>query len=134
MYYIYKMIIDQTWVKNNFDIVTKVYNRLNRNETTQYRYNDRKKMLENMDTVRYRGYYELARKYEKEKVNKSKSIGEKAEEERLNLIMKLNTESIQSAIDLLEEQLDQKQDIIDEKDKQINKLLEIINKIDQKLI
>ena len=122
------MIIDQTWVKNNFDIVTKVYNRLNRNETTQYRYNDRKKMLENMDTVRYRGYYELARKYEKEKVNKSKSIGEKAEEERLNLIMKLNTESTQSAIDLLEEQLDQKQDIIDEKDKQINKLLEIINK------
>jgi len=125
------MIIDQTWVKNNFDIVTKVYNRLNRNETTQYRYNDRKKMLENMDTVRYRGYYELARKYEKEKVNKSKSIGEKAEEERLNLIMKLNTESTQSAIDLLEEQLDEKQDIIDEKDKQINKLLEIIN---QKLI
>jgi len=131
MYYIYKMIIDQTWVKNNFDIVTKVYNRLNRNETTQYRYNDRKKMLENMDTVRYRGYYELARKYEKEKVNNSKSIGEKAEEERLNLIMKLNTESTQSAIDLLEEQLDEKQDIIDEKDKQINKLLEIIN---QKLI
>ena len=125
------MIIDQTWVKNNFDIVTKVYNRLNRNETTQYRYNDRKKMLENMDTVRYRGYYELARKYEKEKVNNSKSIGEKAEEERLNLIMKLNTESTQSAIDLLEEQLDEKQDIIDEKDKQINKLLEIIN---QKLI
>lgn len=127
MYYIYKMIIDQIWVKNNFDLVTKVYNRLNRNETTQYRYNDRKKMLENMDTVRYRGYYELARKYEKEKVNKSKSIGEKAEEERLNLIMKLNTKSTESAIDLLEEQLEEKDNQISELNKQISDLIKIIN-------
>ena len=84
-------------------------------------------MKENMDKVIYRGYYELARKQEKDKVNKSKTIGDKQERIRMDEIVESNASNTRNAIDVLEDQLDEKDKQITEKDKQIEKLMEIIS-------
>ena len=128
------MKVDQEWVEDNFDIVDKIFSRLNKEESTANKSYHRKKMKENMDRPAYRGYYELARKQEKDKVNKSKTIGDKQERIRMDEIIESNASNTRNAIDVLEEQLDEKDkqisDLLElstEKDKQIEKLMEIIS-------
>jgi len=135
------MLIDQKWVIKNFDIIDKIFSRLNKEETTANKSYHRTKMKENMDKPAYRGYYELARKQEKEKVNKAKTIGDKQERLRMNEVIDCNASSTKHAIDLLEEQLDEKDKIIKvfsnqitekdaqmrEKDKQIESLLQLLS-------
>jgi len=149
------MKVDQKWVEDNIDDIAKIFNRINRTESSGNKSNHKKKMKENMDKVIYRGYYELARKQEKEKVNKAKTIGDKEQRIRMDEIIECNTSNTKNAIDILEEQLDinvqiinQKEKIIkvmgnqmteqnkqiasymkqmEEKDKQIENLLQIIN-------
>ena len=135
------MKVDQDWVVENIDDIAKIFNRINREESSGNKSNHKKKMKENMDKVIYRGYYELARKQEKEKVNKSKTIGDKQERLRMDQIMEVNASHTKNAIsnadeaiDLLDDQLRVKdQQIasytkqIQAKDKQIENLLEILN-------
>ena len=137
------MRVDQQWVEDNIDIVSKIFNRLNREESSANKSNHKRKMKEDMDRVIYRGYYELARKQEKERVNKAKTIGDKQERLRLDQVIEANASSTEyaaqkaeDAIDLLEDQLDVKDKQISEimkqiseKDKQINKLIESFNTI-----
>jgi len=128
------MKVDQQWVEDNFDIISKIYNRLNRDQASSNRSRDLDKLKQNADTVRYRGYYELARKQEKEKVNKAKTIGDKQERIRMDGIIECNASNTKKAIsnadeaiDLLDDQLRIKDAQIAEKDKQIENLLQIIN-------
>ena len=128
------MKVDQEWVEDNFDIVDKIFSRLNKGEASSNLARNRKEMKENMDKLKFRGYYELARKQEKDKVNKSKTIGDKQERIRMDEIIESNASNTRNAIDVLEEQLDEKDkqisDLLElstEKDKQIEKLMEIIS-------
>ena len=142
------MKVDQQWVEDNFDIIDKIFSRLNKEESTANKSYHRKKMKEDMDKPAYRGYYELARKQEKEKVNKAKTIGDKEERIRMDQIMEVNASHTKNAIsnadeaiDLLDDQLRTKDKLINsltnlmsekdkqiaEKDKQIENLLQIIN-------
>ena len=151
------MKVDQQWVEDNFDIISKIYNRLNRDQASSNRSVDLQKLKIDADTVRYRGYYELARKQEKERVNKAKTIGDKQERIRMNEVIECNASNTKQAIsntdeaiDLLDDQLKEKDKIIKvfsnqitekdkqiseimkqiaEKDKQINKLIESFNTI-----
>ena len=133
------MKVDQQWVEDNFDIISKIYNRLNKSQASSNRSVDLQKLKINADTVRYRGYYELARKHEKEKVNKAKTIGDRQERLRLDQVIEANassteyaTQKAEDAIDLLEDQLDVKDKQISEKDKQIETLLKTIELLSQK--
>ena len=151
------MKADQQWVEDNIDIVSKIFNRLNREESSANKSNHKRKMKEDMDRVIYRGYYELARKQEKERVNKAKTIGDNLERIRMNEVIECNASNTKQAIsntdeaiDLLDDQLKEKDKIIKvfsnqitekdkqiseimkqiaEKDKQINKLIESFNTI-----
>jgi len=151
------MKVDQQWVKDNFDIISKIYNRLNRDQASSNRSVDLHKLKIDADTVRYRAYYELARKQEKERVNKAKTIGDNLERIRMNEVIECNASNTKQAIsntdeaiDLLDDQLKEKDKIIKvfsnqitekdkqiseimkqiaEKDKQINKLIESFNTI-----
>jgi len=121
------MKVDQQWVEDNIDIVSKIFNRLNRDESSANKSNHKRKMKEDMDRVIYRGYYELARKQEKERVNKAKTIGDKQERLRLDQVVEANASNTKQAIsntdeaiDLLDDQLTIKDKQINEKDKQIN--------------
>jgi len=120
------MKVDQQWVEDNFDIISKIYNRLNRDQASSNRSVDLQKLKIDADTVRYRGYYELARKQEKERVNKAKTIGDKQERIRMNEVIECNASNTKQAIsntdeaiDLLDDQLTIKDKQITEKDKQI---------------
>ena len=120
------MKVDQKWVEDNFDIISKIYNRLNRDQASSNRSVDLQKLKIDADTVRYRGYYELARKQEKERVNKAKTIGDKQERIRMNEVIECNASNTKQAIsntdeaiDLLDDQLTIKDKQITEKDKQI---------------
>ncbi len=140
------MKVDQQWVQDNFDIVVKIFKRINRVESNANISYHKKQMLKDMDKVMYRGYYELARKQEKEKINKAKTIGDNQERLRLNQVIEANasstehaTQKTEDAIDLLEDQLDvkdnqitQKDKQISEKDKQIETLLKTIELLSQK--
>jgi len=119
------MLIDQQWVIENFHIIDKIFTRLNKSDQNLGR--ERKNMKTNMDKLKFRGYYLLARKEEQEKVNKAKTIGDKQERLRMNEVIDCNASNTKYAIDLLEEQLDEKDAQMREKDKQIESLLEIIN-------
>ena len=128
------MKVDQDWVEDNIDTIVNIFNRINRTESSGNKSNHKRKMRENMDKVIYRGYYELARKQEKDKVNKSKTIGDKQERIRMDEIIESNASNTRNAIDVLEDQLDEKDKQITEKDKQITekdkqieKLMEIIS-------
>ena len=121
------MKVDQDWVEDNIDTIVNIFNRINRTESSGNKSNHKRKMRENMDKVIYRGYYELARKQEKDKVNKSKTIGDKQERIRMDEIVESNASNTRNAIDVLEDQLDEKDKQITEKDKQIEKLMEIIS-------
>ncbi len=128
------MKVDQDWVEDNIDSIVNIFNRINRTESSGNKSNHKRKMKENMDKVIYRGYYELARKQEKDKINKSKTIGDKQERIRMDEIVESNASNTRNAIDVLEEQLDEKDKQITEKDKQITekdkqieKLMEIIS-------
>ena len=128
------MKVDQDWVEDNIDTIVNIFNRINRTESSGNKSNHKRKMRENMDKVIYRGYYELARKQEKDKVNKSKTIGDKQERIRMDEIVESNASNTRNAIDVLEDQLDEKDKQITEKDKQITekdkqieKLMEIIS-------
>jgi len=97
-------------------------------------------MKEDMDRVIYRGYYELARKQEKEKVNKAKTIGDKLERERLNQVVEANASTTQQAIsntdeaiDLLDDQLRIKDKQIAEKDNHINDLTDLMKQKDKQI-
>ncbi len=59
--------VDQQWVEDNIDIVAKIFNRLNRVESSGNKSNHKRKMKQDMDRVIYRGYYELARQELKRK-------------------------------------------------------------------
>jgi uncharacterized protein (DUF3084 family) len=120
------MKVDQQWVEDNFDIISKIYNRLNKSQASSNRSVDLQKLKIDADTVRYRGYYELARKQEKERVNKAKTIGDKQERIRMNEVIECNASNTKQAIsntdeaiDLLDDQLTIKDKQITEKDKQI---------------
>ena len=120
------MKVDQQWVEDNIDIVSKIFNRLNREESSANKSNHKRKMKEDMDRVIYRGYYELARKQEKERVNKAKTIGDNLERIRMNEVIECNASNTKQAIsntdeaiDLLDDQLTIKDKQIAEKDKQI---------------
>jgi len=119
------MKVDQEWVEDNIDDIVKIFNRINRTESSGNKSNHKRKMLKDMDKVIYRGYYELARKQEKDKVNKSKTIGDRAEKIRMDEVAEANASNTKYAIDVLEDQLD-------EKDKQIEILLKTIQSISQK--
>ena len=128
------MKVDQQWVMDNFETIDKIFSRLNKDETTANKSYHRKKMKENMDRPAYRAYYELARKQEKEKVNKAKTIGDKQERIRIDEIIECNASNTKQAIsntdeaiDILDDQLREKDKQISQKDKQIESLLEIIN-------
>ena len=141
------MKVNQQWVEDNIDIVSKIFNRLNREESSANKSNHKRKMKEDMDRVIYRGYYELARKQEKERVNKAKTIGDNLERIRMNEVIECNASNTKQAIsntdeaiDLLDDQLKEKDKIIKvfsnqitekdkqiaEKDKQIETLLNTI--------
>jgi methyl-accepting chemotaxis protein len=136
------MKVDQQWVKDNFDIISKIYNRLNRDQASSNRSVDLHKLKIDADTVRYRAYYELARKQEKERVNKAKTIGDNLERIRMNEVIECNASNTKQAIsntdeaiDLLDDQLKQKDKIIKvfsnqitEKDKQISEIMKQIDK------
>ena len=133
------MKVDQEWVEENIDIIVKIFKRINRVESNANISYHKKQMLKDMDKVMYRGYYELARKQEKEKVNKAKTIGDNQERLRLNQVIEANasstehaTQKTEDAIDLLEDQLDVKDKQISEKDKQIETLLKTIELLSQK--
>tara|TARA_R100000951_G_scaffold54089_1_gene45537 strand:- start:177 stop:626 length:450 start_codon:yes stop_codon:yes gene_type:complete len=140
------MKVDQQWVQDNFDIVDKIFTRLNKGEKSSNLSRNRKEMKQDMDKIKFRGYYELARKHEKEKINKAKTIGDNQERLRLNQVIEANasstehaTQKTEDAIDLLEDQLDvkdnqitQKDKQISEKDKQIETLLKTIELLSQK--
>ena len=140
------MKVDQQWVKDNFDIVDKIFSRLNKGEASSNLARNRKEMKEDMDKLKFRGYYELARKQEKDKVNKSKTIGDKQERIRMDEITEANASNTKYAIDVLEEQADETNKIIKvmgnqltQKDKQISEymkqieiLLKTIQSISQK--
>jgi len=126
------MKVDQEWVEDNIDDIVKIFNRINRTESSGNKSNHKKKMKENMDKVIYRGYYELARKQEKDKVNKSKTIGDRVEKIRMDEVAEANASNTRHAIDVLEDQLDEKDKQISEKDKQIEILLKTIQSISQK--
>ena len=140
------MKVDQEWVENNIDDIVKIFNRINRTESSGNKSNHKRKMLKDMDKVIYRGYYELARKQEKDKVNKSKTIGDKQERIRMDEITEANASNTKYAIDVLEEQADETNKIIKvmgnqltQKDKQISEymkqieiLLKTIQSISQK--
>jgi len=119
------MKVDQEWVEDNIDDIVKIFNRINRSESSGNKSNHKKKMKENMDKVIYRGYYELARKQEKDKINKSKTIGDRVEKIRMDEVAEANASNTKYAIDVLKDQLD-------EKDKQIEILLKTIQSISQK--
>jgi len=135
------MKVDQQWVEDNFDIIDKIFSRLNKEESTANKSYHRKKMKEDMDKPAYRGYYELARKQEKEKVNKAKTIGDKQERIRMDEIIECNASNttkaisnVDQAIDLLDDQLRikdaqiaEKDKQIEQKDKQIENLLQLLN-------
>lgn len=133
------MKVDQEWVEENIDIIVKIFKRINRVESNANISYHKKQMLKDMDKVMYRGYYELARKQEKEKINKAKTIGDNQERLRLNQVIEANasstehaTQKTEDAIDLLEDQLDVKDKQISEKDKQIETLLKTIELLSQK--
>jgi len=128
------MKVDQEWVVENIDDIAKIFNRINSTESSGNKSNHKKKMTKNMDKVIYRGYYELARKQEKEKVNKAKTIGDKQERIRMDEIIECNASNttkaisnVDQAIDLLDDQLRIKDAQIAEKDKQIENLLQLLN-------
>ena len=127
------MKVDQQWVMDNFETVDKIFTRLNKEETTANKSYHRKKMKGNMDRPAYRGYYELARKQEKDKVNKSKTIGDQVEKIRMDQVVEANASNTRNAIDLLEDQLDDMKELMNkqlsEKDKQIASLLRTIESI-----
>jgi hypothetical protein len=59
--------VDQQWVEDNYDTIFRIYTRMNQSQASSNRSADLKKLKENADTVRYRGYYELARQEVKRK-------------------------------------------------------------------
>jgi len=127
------MKVDQEWVKDNFDIISKIYNRLNKSQASSNRSVDLQKLKENADTVRYRAYYELARKQEKEKVNKSKTIGDKEEKLRMEEIMEVNASHTKNAISNADEAIDILDDQLKVKDKQINSLTDLMSEKDKQI-
>ena len=127
------MKVDQEWVENNFDIIDKIFSRLNKEETTANKSYHRKKMKEDMDKPAYRGYYELARKQEKEKVNKAKTIGDKQERTRMDEIMEANASNTQNAISNADEAIDLLDDEIREKNKLINSLTNLMSEKDAQM-
>ena len=120
------MTVDQEWAQENIDIIVKIFKRINRQESNANISYHKKQMLKDMDKVMYRGYYDLARRQEKEKVQKAKTIGDKQERRRMDEIIDCNSSNTERAIDLLEEQLD-------EKDNQIKKLTNLLNEKDRKI-
>lgn len=127
------MKVDQQWVEDNFDIISKIYNRLNKSQASSNRSVDLQKLKINADTVRYRGYYELARKQEKERVNKAKTIGDKLERERLNQVVEANASNTQQAISNTDEAIDLLDDQLRIKDKQINELNDFMKQKDKQI-
>ena len=127
------MKVDKEWVENNFDIIDKIFSRLNKEETTANKSYHRKKMKEDMDKPAYRGYYELARKQEKEKVNKAKTIGDKQERTRMDEIMEANASNTQNAISNADEAIDLLDDEIREKNKLINSLTNLMSEKDAQM-
>ncbi len=114
------MLVDQEWVIENFNIIDEIFTRLNKSDKNLDR--ERKNMKNNMDKLKFRGYYELARKQEKDKINKAKTIGDRKRYQEDQLIRSMNDDSMKRCIDVLENQLD-------EKDKQIESLLKTIESI-----
>ena len=111
------MKVDQQWVEDNIDIVSKIFNRLNREESSANKSNHKRKIKEDMDRVIYRGYYELARKQEKERVNKAKTIGDNLERIRMNEVIECNASNTKQAISNTDEAIDLLDDQLKEKDK-----------------
>ncbi len=127
------MVVDQEWVKQNMKDISKIYNRLNRDQASSNRSRDLEKLKENADTIRYRGYYELARKQEKEKVNKAKTIGDNLERLRMDEIIECNASNTKQAISNTDEAIDILDDQLREKDKQISDLLELSKAKDKQI-
>lgn len=127
------MKVDQKWVEDNFDIISQIYNRLNKSQASSNRSVDLQKLKQNADTVRYRAYYELARKQEKEKVNKAKTIGDKQERIRMDEIIEANASNTQNAISNTDEAIDLLDDQLRIKDKQINSLSNLMDEKDAQM-
>lgn len=125
------MLIDQKWVIENFHIIDKIFTRLNKSEQNLDR--ERKNMKTNMDKLKFRGYYELARKQEKEKVNKAKTIGDKQERIRMNEVIECNASNTKQAISNADEAIDILDDQLKVKDKQISDLLELSKAKDKQI-
>jgi len=125
------MLIDQKWVIENFHIIDKIFTRLNKSEQNLDR--ERKNMKKNMDKLKFRGYYELARKQEKDKVNKAKTIGDKEEKLRMDQIMEVNASHTKNAISNADEAIDILDDQLKVKDKQINSLTDLMSEKDKQI-
>lgn len=125
------MLIDQQWVIENFHIINKIFTRLNKSEQNLDR--ERKNMKTNMDKLKFRGYYLLARKEEEQKVNKAKTIGDKQERLRMNQIMEANESNTKNAISNADEAIDLLDDQLRIKDKLINSLTDLMSEKDKQI-
>ena len=123
--------LDQKWAIENFKIIDEIFTRLNKSDLNLDR--ERKKMKVNMDTPRYRGYYQLAKNEERRKEDKAKSIADRKRHAEDQYVRSMNDEIAARATDnlercqtLLENQLLVKDKQLEEKDKQIASLKKIM--------
>lgn len=98
-------MIEQEWAKDNIDLIMKWWIRLNKSQQTSNRSKDKKNMLVDMDTPRYRAYYYLAKNDEKKKLEKAKTIGDRVKYNEDQLQRTMNDENMKRCINILEDQL-----------------------------
>tara|TARA_R110000824_G_scaffold382687_1_gene575923 strand:- start:9 stop:407 length:399 start_codon:yes stop_codon:yes gene_type:complete len=109
--------LDQKWAIENFKIIDEIFTRLNKSDLNLDR--ERKKMKVNMDTPRYRGYYQLARNEERRKADKAKSIADRKRHAEDQYVRSMNDENTARATDNLERCQTLLKNQLEEKDKLI---------------
>ena len=112
-------MVDQEWATENIELIMKWWKKLNKSQHTSNRSKDKKNMLVDIDTIRYRGYYYLAKEDERKRIEKTKTIGEN---KRIEEDIRRRT----IFADTLEEQLIFLREQIRAKDKQIASLEKLI--------
>ena len=112
--------LDQKWAIENFKIIDEIFTRLNKSDLNLDR--ERKKMKVNMDTPRYRGYYQLAKNEERRKEDKAKSIADRKRHAEDQAVRSMNDEITARALDNLERCINLLKNQLLVKDKQIASL------------
>lgn len=116
--------LDQKWAIENFKIIDEIFTRLNKSDLNLDR--ERKKMKVNMDTPRYRGYYQLAKNEERRKEDKAKSIADRKRHAEDQVVRSMNDEITARALDNLERCINLLKNQLLVKDKQIASLKKIM--------